>query len=550
LAFINAIIRHHNLRRRFDGVKIFVPNSASLGTDVFDTFLDENSLRGFVAEDVPDERITQMFLAAKLPKPIVHDLAAFLRFVRYPLAVRSSSLLEDSQGQPFAGIYSTHMLSNNHPDLTVRLDQLCDAIKRVYASTFFQGAKRYLDATGRHVEEEKMAVILQEIVGSQYQGRFYPTFSGVARSYNFYPTGDMTSEQGIASVALGLGKMVVEGGQALLFSPSHPEVLPQFASTDDLLKNSQRNFWALDMRHPDVYPTASAEANHLLLDLDAAEEDGTLDHVGSVYSPENDTVYDGIQRPGARLVTLAHVLKSQTFPLAEALRLLLDLSEEGTAGPVEIEFAVDMSTTPMEFGFLQIRPIILHGEYEHVRLDAVQQCEVLCRSDQALGNGRIEGIHDIIYIDPETFDSAQTLDIAVQVGRMNHRLLQEKRTSLMIGPGRWGTADRWLGIPVMWDQISAARVIVETTLDDFMVTPSQGTHFFQNLTSLGVGYLTVDPTRNSGWIDWAWLASQPVVAEAGCVRHVRLAEPLEARLDGRNRRGAILKPGCQPIDPR
>jgi hypothetical protein len=542
LAFVNALLRHHDLRRSFEDVKIFVPNSASLGTDVFDRFLDENGLRGFVAEDVPDERITQMFLAAKLPKEITHDLAAFLRFVRYPLAVRSSSLLEDSQGQPVAGIYCTHMLPNNHPDLAVRLDQLCDAVKRVYASTFFQGAKRYLDSTGRHVEEEKMAVILQQVIGSQHDGRFYPTFSGVVRSYNFYPTGGIAPQEGIACVALGLGKIVVEGGQGLMFSPNHPEVLPQFASTRDLLKHSQRQFWALDTGHPEVYPSADTEANHLLLDLEEAERDGVLSLVGGVYSPQNDSVYDGVERPGVRLVTFAHVLKGDLFPLAGILRMLLDLSEEGTAGPVEIEFAVDMTRKPMEFGFLQIRPIILHEEYENVRIDEIDPANAICYSDRALGNGQVRGVHDIVYVDPAAFDSGCTREIAAEIAQINLRLMEERRPSLMIGFGRWGTADRWLGIPVTWDQIASARVIVETTLDDFVITPSQGTHFFQNLTSLGIGYFTIDPSQRLGCIDWAWLAGQPLVAATDHVRHIRLPEPLEIRIDGRSQRGAVLKP--------
>jgi len=542
LAFINALLRHHNLSNRFPGVEICVPNSASLGTDIFDRFLDENALRGFAAEDIPDERITDVFLAARLPKEVTHDLAAFLRFVRYPLAVRSSSLLEDSQGQPFAGIYCTHMLPNNHPDLAVRLDQLSNAIKRVYASTFFQAAKRYLDATGRRVEEEKMGVILQQIVGTHHGGRFYPTFSGVARSYNFYPTGAIAPEEGVACVALGLGKMVVEGGQSLMFCPNHPEVLPQFASTRDLLKNAQRKFWALDTSHPEVYPAADMEANHLLLDLEEAERDGTLDYLGSVYSPQNDTVYDGIERPGVRLVTFAHLLKGDLFPLARILRLLLDFSEEGTAGPVEIEFAVDMTSRPMEFGFLQIRPITINEEYENVRLDEIDPARAICFSERALGNGLINGVRDIIYVDPVCFDSAQTREIAAEIAQFNLRLTEAGRGSLMIGPGRWGTADRWLGIPVAWDQIASARVIIETTLDDFVITPSQGTHFFQNLMSLGIGYFTIDPARRLGRIDWPWLAAQPVAGATPHVRHIRLDEPLEIRIDGRNQRGAILKP--------
>ncbi|MCA9250992.1 MAG: hypothetical protein KDA54_07645 [Phycisphaerales bacterium] len=547
LAFVNALLRHHSLVHKFEGAKVFVPNCATLGTDVFDAFLDENSLRGFVAEDVPDSRITQMFLAARLPREIYKDLAAFLRFVRYPLAVRSSSLLEDSQGRPFAGVYETHMVQNNHPDISVRLDQLCDAIKRVYASTFFQSAKRYLEATGRNVEQERMAVILQELVGSNHEHRFYPTFSGVARSYNFYPQGNVTASEGIASVALGLGKIVVEGGQTLMFSPAHPEVLPQFPTTKDLLSNSQRKFFALDTSRPEVYPTDDAAANLMLLDLDVAEKDGTLASLGSVYSAENDRIYDGLRRQGPRVVTFAHVLKANKFPLAEILQTLLKLGSEGMAGPIEMEFAVDMGTTPMEFGFLQIRPIIVQEEYAHVTVDEVDRESLICYSDRALGNGRVEGITDLVYVKPNAFDNTQTRDIAADVARINDQLLQEDRASILIGPGRWGSADRFLGIPVSWEQISTAQLIIETNLKDFCVIPSQGTHFFQNLTSLGVGYMTVDPHVGESFVDWKWLASQPAYAETKYTRHIRFEKPTEIRIDGRMQHGIVCKPA--PDEP-
>ncbi len=543
LAFVNALLRHHNMSRRFEGARIFVPNSATLGTDVFDEFVDDNALHDLAEEDISDEEVSRRCLEAKLPGGILDDLKAFVRFIRYPLAVRSSSLLEDSQGRPFAGIYVTHMIPNNHADPAVRLDQLCDAVKRVYASTFFQAAKHYLEATGRHVEEEKMGVILQQVVGTRHGSRFYPTFSGVARSYNYYPAGEMSPEDGVACVALGLGKMVVEGGQSLMFSPLHPHVLPQFASTKDVLANSQRRFYALDISHPDVYPTADAEANLLLLDLDAAAEDGTLTPVGSVYSRENDVIYDGIHRPGPRVVTFAHVLKSNMFPLAETLRLLLNLGRDCIASPIEIEFAVDMSARPMQFGFLQIRPIIVQEEYESIQFENIPQQSTVCMSQKALGNGRLSAVRDIVYVKPDDFDPACTREIAVQIGKINDKLRKAEQASVMIGPGRWGTADRWLGIPVTWDQISTAQLIIETALKDFMVTPSQGTHFFQNLTSLGVGYFTIDPQVGQGFIDWQWLATLAATEETKFVRHVRLDEPLEIRIDGRHQLGVIFKPG-------
>jgi hypothetical protein len=541
LAFVNALIRHHGLARRFDHVKIFVPASATLGTDVFDQFLDENGLRSLVAEDVPDERIAQMFLAAKLPKNAYNDLAAFLRFVRYPLAVRSSSLLEDSQGRPFAGIYDTYMIPNNHPDLSLRLDHLCAAIKRVYASAFFQGAKRYLEATGRNVEEEKMAVTLQEIVGSARGTRFYPTFSGVARSYNFYPTPEMDPSEGVAAVSLGLGKMVVEGGQTLMFSPGRPEILPQFPTTKDLLAHSQRQFYALDLSRPDAYPPDHPDGNLLLLDVDTADRDGALAPIGSVFSAENDRVYDGTDRPGPRLVTFAHVLKGDLLPLAEILRELLRLGRAGVAAPVEIEFAVDMSVYPIEFAFLQIRPIVVDEEFEDVNLDLPRHKDAAIYCLKALGNGKLSGVGDIVYVKPETFDPGRTREIAEEVGALNEQIRNEGRSAIYIGPGRWGTADRWLGIPIRWDQISAAAVIVETSLDNFIVTPSQGSHFFQNLTSLGIGYFTIDPMLNQGFIDWGWLAAQPAASETLYLRRLRFASPLEVRIDGRSQRGVVMK---------
>ncbi len=542
LAFINALIRQYNLRRSFDNVVIAVPRSAALGTDVFDAYLDLNHLRNLVTLGLTDEAVANYFVEAKLPEAVQSDLRAFLRQVQYPLAVRSSSLLEDSHDRPFAGVYATHMLPNNHSDFEVRLAQLCCAVKLVYASAFFQSARRYLEATGRHAEEEKMGVILQEIVGSEHEGRFYPTFSGVVRSYNFYPTGPLQPEDGVASVALGLGKTVVEGGQTLLFSPTMPHVLPQFPTVPDMLANSQRDFYALDISHPDVFPTLDAEANILKFGLDTAEADGTLASIGSVYSQENDAVYDGVFRDGPRLVTFAHVLKSGLFPLAGILKELLEIGQDGMACPIEIEFAVDVDTKPMEFGFLQIRPIIAHEEFEDVSIKGVDPELTVCYSPRALGNGQMQGIRDVVYVKPDKFDSGETRKIASQIAKINDRLNRSERRCVLIGPGRWGSADRWLGIPVTWDQISAAQIIIETTLKDFVVTLSQGTHFFQNLTSLGVGYFNVDPTIKEGFIDWEWLAQQEPCDETKFVRCVRLPEPLDIRIDGRTRQGRILKP--------
>jgi hypothetical protein len=327
-----------------------------------------------------------------------------------------------------------------------------------------------------------------------------------------------------------------------MFSPARPEVLPQFPTTRDLLEMSQRKFLALDISHPDRYPQIDTDANLKLLGLDVADADGALAPIGSVYSAGNDRVYDGVDRPGPRLVTFAHVLKSDLFPLASILRRLLDIGRQGMANPVEIEFAVNMDAKPMEFGFLQIRPVISDEELEHVHLDQVSHADLVCYSDQTLGNGRMRDLFDILYVKPQTFDSGSTLQIAIEIGRLNDTLRKADRPCILIGPGRWGTADRWLGIPVTWEQISSARVIVETSIRDFTVTPSQGTHFFHNLTSLRIGYLTVNSAADGGFVDWGWLAAQDAEAETDFVRHVRLGEPAVVRLDGRTRRGAIFKP--------
>ncbi|HVP11523.1 MAG TPA: PEP/pyruvate-binding domain-containing protein [Phycisphaerae bacterium] len=542
LAFINALLKRYDVRHRWPGVRVAVPNSAALGTEIFDSFLEENRLGEVLVQDRDDEELARVFLACELPQAVRNDLAAFVQSVHCPLAVRSSSLLEDSHGQPFAGIYRTYMIPNNHPDEVVRLEQLCNAVKLVYASTFFRAARHYQEATGHHGEEEKMGVILQELVGAQYEDRYYPTFSGVARSYNFYPLGRLKPEDGIACVALGLGKMVVEGGEMLMFSPKYPQVLPQFSTAEDMLANAQRTFFALDMRHPGPYRSADADQNLIRSDLDVAERDGTLAAIGSVYCPEDDAVYDGIVRAGSRLVTFAHVLKAGVFPLAEILTFLVEIGQQAMACPIEIEFAVNMKAEPMQFSLLQMRPTVSDEAFEQVSLENVDQDKLVCYSPQTMGNGYIRNVRDIVFVKPEAFDSAHTRSIVGELSQVNENLRKAGRPCLLIGPGRWGSADPWLGIPVMWEHISAAQVVVESSLENFVVAPSQGSHFFQNLTCLRVGYLTVNPTAGGGFVDWDWLERQPAVTETKFLRHVRFDEPLEVRLDGRTRRGMIFKP--------
>jgi len=546
LAFMNAILHRYQVTNRFPGVDVQVPPTAVVASDVFDNFMERNDLWRRVARDLPDDEVTALFLEAKLPDDIYDDLEAFLEQIRYPLAVRSSSLLEDSQFQPFAGVYKTYMLANNHEDLKVRLDQLCDGVKLVYASAFTQAAKSYILATGNRVEEEKMAVILQQMVGRRYEDYDYPHFSGVGHSTNFYPAEGTDPDDGVVTVALGLGRTVVEGGKALRFTPEHPERLPQFGTTEDWLQNSQRKFFAVNISDPDRYPGQDDGFNLSLLDLDDAERHGTLEPIGSVYSAQNDAIYDGIHRPGARLVSFAHVLKSGLFPLADIMKLLLELGRRTMSAEVELEFAVVLGDGRLnyhQFGFLQIRPLAVDYKAPALSEDILEREDALVATSVALGNGRISDIRDILYVPPELFKRDSTMEIAEEVSKLNREFVREATPYMLMGPGRWGSSDRWLGIPVRWDQISGARVIVETDLVDFKVTPSQGSHFFQNLTSFQVGYLTVNSTTGRSRMDWDWFAGQKPVHEGKYVRHLRLAEPLCVMIDGRSRNGIVLPPG-------
>ena len=549
LAFMHELIASSNAEGELDGelgdVRIFVPQSAVIGTDVFDRFLQQNDLLEYALHEADDRALLNRFLAARLPADIHADLRAYLERIRYPLAVRSSSLLEDSHHVPAAGIYPTHMLANVAPDVELRLHELEQAIQHIYASTFFQGAKAYLTSTSNRVEEEKMAVVLQQIVGRRHGDVVYPDLAGVARSLNFYPVRNMRPEDGIASVALGLGRTVVEGGRAVRFSPAHPQFLPQFSTPHDVLENAQREFWALSLTVPPNFRSPDASVNQVKLDLAWAERNGTLLPVASVYSPDNDAIYDGLSRPGIRIVTFAPILKHGTFPLARAIQMLLELGKVGMSGPVEIEFAANLKPDAggqQEFACLQIRPLVLNTATATVDVASVAQEDVFVRTHQALGVGRIADIADIVVVRRDTFDRARTLEVAAEIGRVNARLQAAGRPYLLMGPGRWGTADRWLGVPVSWSQISGARTILECDLADLSVEPSQGTHFFHNMTSLGIGYFTVRE-RMGGTIDWDWLEALEPAEDSGGVRHYALAAPLEVLIDGRTGAGVILKRG-------
>src|SRR5579863_9755281 len=543
LAFVRHLLRTRRISKRFPGVRISVPPVVVIATDMFDLFLAENNLSDFALHCDDDSEIQQRFLDSPLPVLLQENLKAFLEEIRYPLAVRSSSLLEDSQYQPFTGVYETFMLGNQQASLDVRFEELSEAIRRIYASTFSQHAKAYVRATPYRLEEEKMAVILQQVVGMQHGQRFYPDFSGVVRSHNFYPVEPMTFSDGIAAVALGLGRTVVDGGKCINFCPRYPRNLLQFSSVEDILANTQTEFCALELDGVQ----RGAGPGHLRevrFGLDIAEADGTLQAVASTYSADNQAVYDGLSRPGPRVVTFAPMLKHGIFPIASNLELLVRAGEDALGNPVEIEFAVRLprGEEASEFGFLQIRPLTLARDHQDLEIANVDPAQLVCQSTRVLGNGRIDNLHDIVVVDSHRFERSRSQQVAEAVAHFNATLSGENRPYLLIGVGRWGSNDPWLGIPVEWDEISGARVIVEAGFRDFRVTPSQGSHFFQNLTAFQVGYFTVNPDAGEGFVDWTWLGAQSAVEEQGCVRHLHFETPLVVVMNGRTSRGTIFKP--------
>lgn len=545
LAFMNSAIYNYLLADRFDGVSLSVPPTVVIGTDVFDQFMDENDLRTVALHSDDDEEIERRFLDADFPKWAVKLLRELLRQMKYPLSVRSSSLLEDSQYQPFAGIYKSYMIPNNHRNLKARLEELVTAVKRVYASTFSHCAKSYIRATPYRLEEEKMGVVVQKLVGSRHGERFYPDFAGAANSHNYYPIAPIKTTDGIASVALGLGNIVMEGGRTLKFSPAHPERPIQFSSVAEMLENSQRRFYALGLPDPSSRYDHKKEFELLHLDITEAEKDGTLGAVASTYSAENDRVYDGVAREGPRLVTFASILKQGTFPLQDILRLVLKFGTRGMSSAVEIEFAANLSTPNRdrkEFCVLQLRPMVISHEGDQLSIEDTAEEDVICHSSQVLGDGVLRDIRDLVYVDIDRFDRALSREVATEVGLFNQDLTAEGLPYVLIGVGRWGSSDPWLGIPVKWDQISGARVMIETGFKDLKVTPSQGTHFFQNLISFRIGYFTVNSALKGEFINWGWLAEQPSVRERKFARHLRFDRPLTIKMNGRSNRGVILKP--------
>ena len=545
IIFVGRLLNDLKIEKQFPDAKVSVPKTAVIGTDVFDRFLESTDLYEFAVSCNDDDKIARRFLEARLHPDLLDDLRCFLRQVDYPLAVRSSSLSEDSQSQPFAGLYSTYMLPNNHPDLEERLSHLSQAIRLIYSSTFFQDPKAYLEANALAIEGEKMGIILQEMVGHRHGDYFYPDLAGVAQSYNFFPVSYMKPEDGVAQVVLGLGTMAVQGGRALRFSPRYPGIKPQLSSPRDVLSRSQRAFYALDLTSSHKPLSRNEKENLALLDLAAAETHGTLDRVGGVYSVEDDMIYEGLYRKGKRVVTFSRLLQGKSYPLAPILTYLLEMGNREMGGPVEIEFAVNFnqqSHEPPQLFFLQIRPLVTGVERDDVSVDNIAPEKIAARTDQAMGHGVISHIKNIVYVRPDRFDISRTTRIAEEIGRVNSRMVEEREGYLLIGLGRWGTVNPQLGVPVAYAQISHAKVIAEVSIDAYNIEPSQGTHFFHNIISNRIGYLSINAsTKGKDFLDWDWLDSLPAEEEGMFVRHLRLSQPIQVRLDGHTGRGVILK---------
>jgi hypothetical protein len=529
----------------FPYIEISVPTATVLTSDVFDAFIERNQLEGIANSDLPDDRIALAFQRAQLPAEHVGDLRGLISRVHTPVAVRSSSLLEDDLAHPFAGVYGTKMIPNNEIEEDARFTRLDEAVKFVYATAFFAEAKAYLASIGRPPGEEKMSVIIQEVVGQRAGDRYYPCVSGVARSHNYYPTGHAKPSDGVITLALGLGKTIVDGGLSWSFSPAFPKAPPPFNDLGDLLKNTQTDFWAVHIGEPPPHDPIR-ESEHLVKpSLSDAEADGALRYLVSTYDSGSDRLNPGLDVRGPRALTFAPLLGSRLLPFNEILKRLLELSEEALGGAVEIEFAINLDrrdALPARVGFLQVRPMMVGVEQIDVSSEDLYGDDVVLASESVLGNGERNDIADVVFVRPEAFEAAETPAITKELEGINRGLVGDGRRYLLIGFGRWGTSDPWLGIPIAWGQISGARVIVEATLPDVQPDLSQGSHFFHNLLSFHVLYLSVEhhgPHR----IDWQWLDQQHVVQSTAHVTHVRLPQPLEIRVDGTTGRGVIRHDG-------
>lgn len=549
LAFIDQIIKRNPVCDNFEGVQITIPRTVVICTDLFDEFMEANNLYPVALSDTADALILEAFLRAELPASLVEDIDALCDVVDRPIAVRSSSLLEDSHYQPFAGIYATYMVPYT-PDRAERLRQLCDAVKGVYASVFFKDSKAYMNATSNVIDQEKMAVILQEVAGEDHDGFYYPSFSGVGRSLNYYPVGDEVSEEGVAEVAAGLGKYIVDGGRALRFSPAHPDKVLQTSTVELALRDTQTYLYGLpESAEESRNFTTNDSFNLRRISVADAFKTGALKYLVSTYDPNDGVIRDNEQGPGRKVVTFANVLRHDVFPLADIVRFMLGAGQYEMGRPVEIEFAGNINPRARQeeqkgtLYWLQIRPIVDRKEMLDDSILEVDDADLVLRSEMALGHGVQENIRHIVYLRPGSFDSARNPETALEIEEINRDFAARGEGYILVGPGRWGSSDSALGVPVKWPQISAARLIVESALPGYRIEPSQGTHFFQNLTSFGVGYFTIDPSRGEGVADLDYLDSLPAVKETETLRIVEFSEPLTVAINGRKSRGIVMKPG-------
>lgn len=562
LAFISSRLgQSSSLWKKFPSARVSIPKTLVITTEYFDTFVANNHLNIFSEKNETDLGIAEKFLKPALQENLLNDLTTYLSCIKQPLAVRSSSLLEDSQFQPFAGIYKTYMIPNNHPKISVRLNHLARAIKLIYASTYFQAPKYYSTNTSHRIEEEKMAVVIQQITGREYGGFYFPPISGVAQSYNFYPVSYMKPEDGVVHIAMGLGKTIVEGGISLRFSPRYPQFLPQYSSVDDILKNAQKDIYGLDMSHlsddfgisTGADGTAALDSTLTQLELhqmkSIIESNSSLRNMFSSFFPEDHRIRDTFQAHAQHVLTFSNILKYNEYPLPDLLIELLEIGQTGMGAPVEIEFAVNFpiehnqneKRKEPELVILQVRPMVINRKNAHIRIEPEDIENAFCFSDSALGNGIINDISSIVYVKPEVFDPSRTTEIASEISKLNQVMIEKNEKYLLIGPGRWGSADRWLGIPVSWKDISGVGAIIETTTDQVSVDPSQGTHFFHNITSLGIGYLTIGK-KGKSFLDTAWVKSLPVQQETIFLCHYRLKSPFIMKINGKVSSAVIIKP--------
>jgi CheY-like chemotaxis protein len=545
LAFSDLLIKKYRLRKKYPGITITIPRTTILCTDIFDEFMESNNLYEVGLSNLSDEEILRRFVEVRLPNRIFSSLYSFISLTNNPIAVRSSSRLEDSHYQPFAGVYSTYMVPNAGDDKHLTIKILTEAIKSVYASVFFKDSKAYMTATSNVIDEEKMGVVLQDVCGTAYGDRFYPTFSGVARSINFYPIAPEKAEEGIVNVALGLGKHIVDGEKSLRFSPRHPERIIQLSSPEMAMRDTQKTFYALKLDPHLFTPSIFENINMIKLPIEEAHKDGTLKYIGSTYDFQNNIIKDNVNYDGIKLVTFAKILKYNTFPLCDILNEFMEIGKKEMNNHIEIEFAVNFPKNPNEdivFSLLQIRPIIETDQNVTVDIDKVNLSRTILFSESVLGNGIYGGIRDIIYIKPETFNSLNNPKMVDIIDGLNRKFIKEEKNYILIGPGRWGSSDYALGIPVKWSNISMSRVIVESGLANYRIDPSQGTHFFHNLTSFRVAYFTINPYINDGYYDVDFLNSIPAVYEDEFMRHVKFKEELLIEVDGRLSRGIVHKP--------